>query len=339
METILLTNKGNVNQAFEFKKIDKPQIKADEIGIAVKCFGINYADVMARNGLYREAPPMPCTIGYEVAGVVDSCPSNPGMEGKRVLAFTRFGGYSEYAVTPLDAVVEIPEELSFQKACALATQYVTAYYAIHECLHIHEGDRCMMHAAAGGVGIALIQMLKAKGARVYGLVGSDKKVEFIESLGVDYAINYRRCDYEIEMKKILGEHRLDVAFNSIGGSTYKKDKRLCGFGSKQVLYGGAERSGKKFGMLSSVNFLRKMGFQSPIFLMMKSQSIIGINMLKIADYKPHILQNCMKGVVDLYRANKINPIIDSEFSAKDIASAHKRLEERESIGKIVCTWQ
>lgn len=338
METIQLVTKGTPEKAFQFKKIDKPHVKSDEIGISVKSFGINYADVMARNGLYREAPPMPCTLGYEVAGVIDECPSKPEMEGKRVLAFTRFGGYSQYVVTPVDAVVEIPDNLSFQKACALATQYVTAYYAVHECLHIHPGDRCMMHAAAGGVGIALIQMLKAKNAVVYGLVGSDKKAEFIQHLGVDLALNYRRCDYEIEIKKHLGEQRLDVAFNSVGGGTYKKDKKLIGFGGKQVIYGGAERSGKKFGLLSSANFLRKMGFQSPIFLMMKSQSIIGINMLKIADYKPELLKRCMQGVIDLYVQGIVEPVIDHEFKAEHIAKAHKRLESRESIGKVVCIW-
>ena len=151
-------------------------------------------------------------------------------------------------------------------------------------------------------------------------------------------MNYKTIDYEQEINKIIGVERLDVAFNSIGGSTFKKDRRLVGAAGRQVLYGGAERSGKKWGIFSTLNFVRKMGRVIPIGLMMRSKGIVGVNMLKVADFKPHIIERCMTAVVDLAKEGKINPHIDKVYPVEEIAKAHAHLESRNSIGKIAVKW-
>ncbi len=335
MKAWTIVKKGHPDQAFELREYPSPTPKNGEILIKVEGFGLNYADVMARNGLYREAPPMPFVPGYEVVGRVES--EGP-LKGKRVLAFTRFGGYAQEVCTPEQAAVEIPEDIELGQALALGTQYITAYHAAYECVNLYEGDKILVHAAAGGVGIAITQLAKAKGCTVFGTASKPEKIEFIQKNGVDHAINYSTNDYESTINSVLGNDRLDVAFNSIAGSTFKKDRRLIGSGGRQVLYGGAERSGKKFGMLSTLNFVRKMGMIVPIFLMMKSKGIIGVNMLKIGDNKPDVLVRCMRNVVDLYKAGTIKPHVHKVYDSNEIQEAHAALENRGTIGKVGVRW-
>lgn len=337
MKAVVLVKNGKAENAFEIKEMPKPSIETGEVLIKVEGFGLNYADVMARNGLYREAPPLPSIIGYEVVGKIEEA-EDKTIIGKRVVGFTRFGGYAEYAKTKTNAVTEIPEDMNLGVACALATQYVTAYHAAYEMVNLYEGDKIMVHAAAGGVGIAITQLAKLKGCEVFGTSSKKEKLEFIKGNGVDFPINYKTIDYEQEINKIIGVERLDVAFNSIGGSTFKKDRRLVGAAGRQVLYGGAERSGKKWGIFSTLNFVRKMGRVIPIGLMMRSKGIVGVNMLKVADFKPHIIERCMTAVVDLAKEGKINPHIDKVYPVKEIAKAHAHLESRNSIGKIAVKW-
>jgi NADPH2:quinone reductase len=336
MKAWTIVNKGEASKAFELREYGTPEAKEGELLIEVEGFGLNYADVMARNGLYGEAPPRPFVPGYEVVGKVAKGPAH--LKGKRVLAFTRFTGYSQEVITPEDAAVVMDESVDLGKALALGTQYVTAYHAAYEKVNLFEGDGVLIHAAAGGVGVALTQFAKAKGCTVFGTSSQAKKLEFIGNNGVDHPVNYRTSDYEVEVKKILNGERLDVAFNSIAGSTFKKDGRLVGSAGVQVLYGGAERSGKSFGIFSTLNFVRKMGLMIPIGLMMKSKGVIGVNMLKVADNRPDVLKRCMAGVIKAYEDGIINPVVDNVYDSKQIVAAHQRLEGRESIGKIGVKW-
>ena len=340
MKAIFLTKKGNAHEAFEIRETETPKIKlGDDVLIKVEAFGLNYADVMARNGLYREAPPMPSIIGYEVVGVVQEvgadCDRN--LIGKRVVGFTRFGGYAEYAITKNFGCVEVGE-LEAGKALSIATQYVTAYYMTNIANNLFQDDKVMIHSGAGGVGTALIQLCKLKGCTVFANAGSTEKLEYIKNQGADYAINYRTEDYEAEIKKILKKERLDCTFNPIAGSTFKKDFNLIGSAGKVILFGGAERSGKKWGILSTLNFVRKMGIIIPIGLMMRSKGVIGVNMLKVGDNKPKLLTKCLVEITQLIKDGKLNPHVGGEFMVDDIGDAHALLENRKSICKIIVKW-
>lgn len=337
MKGIFLIKKGNAQSAFELRDLKLRNPIEDEVLIAVEAFGLNYADVMARNGLYREAPQFPFVAGYEVVGLVEQAPGNEDLIGKRVVAFTRFGGYATHVITSKMAIAEIGNA-DASEALALATQYVTAYYMTHYCNGVHEGDRVMIHAAAGGVGTALVQLCKIKGAYVFGNAGSHDKLNLIAQNGVDIPINYREQDYEVEIRHQLKDERLDATFNPIAGSTFKKDMSLLGSGGRLFLYGGSERSGKKWGIFSTLNFVRKMGRIIPIGLMMRSKSIIGVNMLKIADNKPYVIHTCLNAVVELWKNKKIQPLVKYQFNATQISEAHELLENRNSVGKIVVFW-
>ena len=337
MKGFQIVQTGSADKAFELKELPEPSRKAGEVKIKVEAFGLNYADVMCRHGLYREAPPRPFVPGYEVVGsVIES--DDTSLVGKRVVAFTRFGGYAEVVVTSIEAIVVIGSDVPAGEAVALGTQYVTAYYAAYEMINLHEGDNVLIQAAAGGVGVALTQLAKLKGCTVFGTASRSNKLEFIKSNGVDHTINYVDSDYEEAVRKILKGNRIDVAFNSVGGSTFKKDKRLLGFGGRQVLYGLAERSGKRFGLLSTLSVIFKMGRLIPVGFLMKSQGLIGVNMLKVADHKPEMLHHCLQEVYKLYEQDKIKPRVGGSFKADQLAEAHQLLEGRDSIGKIVVVW-
>jgi NADPH:quinone reductase-like Zn-dependent oxidoreductase len=340
MKAAVLKQLGNPLTSFEIKEVSEPQPNALEVVIQVEASGLNFADVMARNGLYRDAPPLPSILGYDVVGRVVKSGGEEGnhLIGKRVVAMTRFGGYAELAKTDYRACAEIPEDWSASVATALATQYCTAYYAAFECAKLHENDHILIHAAGGGVGTALTHLAKRAGCIILGTTGSDTKFDYLRQQGVDYPINYLKKDYEKEVERLIGKQKIDVAFNSVGGSTFKKDLRLLNKGGKSVVYGAAERSGKKGGIFSTLQLAWNFGIQSPIPLLINSQGVIGVNMLRIADYKQNVLQHCLQEVVQMTKNGELSPQEGGTFPAEEIGQAHAYLESRKSTGKIALTW-
>lgn len=327
-------------KAFKFSEIELKNLEKDEVLVEVNAFGLNYADVMARNGLYRECPPLPTVIGYEVVGKITEVGNGDDkhLVGKKVVAFTRFGGYAKHVVTKKDAVAVI-DNYDENKALCLATQYVTAYYMSNYVTNIFPNEKVLVHAAAGGVGTALIQLLKLKQAFIIAKTGSDKKVDYLKDLGVDEIVNYNKVNYWEKVQKILGEDCLDVSFNPVAGSTFKKDFKLIGSNGRLLVFGGSERSGKKWGIFSTLNFVRKMGIIIPIGLMMRSKSIIGVNMLKVADYKPEVMGICLQECVKLALDEKIDPQVGAVYEKGNLVDAHKFLESGQSTGKIVVRWE
>lgn len=334
-----LVKKGIAESAFELRSLSLPELKQNQVLIEVEAFGLNYADVMARLGLYREAPPMPCVIGYEVVGRILEMgeEGNKELIGMRVVGFCRFGGYAKHVITETYAIAVI-DNMEAGTALSLATQFVTAYYMVNRSANVQTGERVLVHAAAGGVGTALIQLCKLKGAHVFAKVSSEEKETLVRSLGADEVVNYKKGDYTKQISAYLGTERLDVSFNPVAGATFKKDWALLGTGGRMVLFGGSELSNGKWGILSTLNFVRKMGFVVPIALMMRSKTIIGINMLKIADFKPEVLTQCLNEVVQLVIQGQIHPVVGGVFRQDELKKAHRLLEEGKTVGKLIIVW-
>lgn len=340
MKAVVLKKIGKANEAFEIREVQDPEPKEGEVVVQVEAFGLNFADVMARNGLYREAPPLPSILGYDFVGRVIKTTSkdHAHLLNKRVAGLSRFGSYAELVATRAEGMVVIPEHFDAAKSTALGTQYATAFHSACQMTNLQKGDKVLIHAAAGGVGTALIQLARWKGCTIFGTVGSDDKAQHILDLGADYAINYRESDYEQKIKEILKGERLDLTFNPIAGSTFKKDMRLLGSAGRMILFGAAERSGMKGGKLATFKFLWKMGLMMPILLMAKSRSIIGVNMLKVADHKPQLIGDALLELTKLLEQEIIDPQIGGVFDVKDIAKAHDLLERRKTKGKIAVKW-
>lgn len=339
MKAAVLTKTGKGAEAFEIREVPLPEPGEGEVRIKVAAFGLNYADVMARKGLYQDAPPRPSVIGYDVVGVVDKLGKgcSEALAGKRVIALTRFGGYAEYAIANELVTHEVGDIFDNAAATALATQYSTAYYAAHIATNLTEGDHVLIHAAAGGVGLALIHLARRKNCTLYGTVGSAEKIEYIRSLGVHHPINYRTENFVTAIKTINGGRKLDIVFDSIGGRSVKNGYKLLGAGGRMVCYGGAERS-KRSHIFNDLRFALGFGIYSPIQFMMQSRSIIGINMLRIADGRPELIKKSMNEVVNLITAGEIPAPVGRIFNITQLGEAHDFLESRKSIGKIAVAW-
>ncbi len=339
-QAFFLTKTGTAEEAFDLRKFDIPEPTGNQVLVEAEAFGLNYADVMARRGLYREAPPFPCVVGYEVVGKVIACgpDANTDNLNKRVVAFCRFGGYAKHVLTQDHATVAVGDQNAIE-LLALCTQAVTAYYMAEYLTPIHSIDRVLVHAAAGGVGTILIQLAKLKGAEVIAKVGQKDKEEYVKKLGADHVVNYRDSDYADQLKTYLKGARIDISYNPVAGSTYKKDMALLGSGGRMIIFGGSELANGKWGILSKLNFVRKMGFLTPIALMMRSKNILGVNMLKIADNKPKVLEHCLKSVVELYTQGKIKPQIGGSYTSDQMTEAHTALESGKTTGKLGVIWK
>ena len=340
MEAIVLVAHGPADRAFERRELPTPAAGPGQVRIAVEAFGLNYADVSARLGTYPDAPPLPGVVGYEVVGRVDA--TGPGVTGfapgQRVAALTRFGGYATAAVTDARAVVGIPEDMDAGVAVAIPTQGATAWFCAEEMVRLHEGDHVLVQAAAGGVGTYLVQIAKRRGCVVYGTAGSSAKIDYLRELGVDRAIDYRREDFADAVRRLRGADGLDVVFDSLGGAAVRKGLALLGPGGRIVCFGAAEREAGPLQPLRDLRFAASFGFVHPIPLLTSSRSILGVNMLRIADGRPDVLGRVLRAVARATIEGELRPTVGGRFHVDRIADAHEFLAGRGSTGKIVVSW-
>ena len=334
----VLVRNSTPSNSFELRDIPIPELHPGEVRIKVSAYGLNYADINARQGLYRECPPLPCVIGYDVEGTIDDVASDVTdfKKGDRVFALTRFGGYAQYAVTQVKAVSHLPPNAPVGMGCALATQCVTAYHSAVHMQNLLPGEVVLIHAAAGGLGIALVQIALWKKCVVVGVVGGKEKADFIRQLGVQHIVNHHEIEWDDYVVKNLGG-RVDVIFDNNGGSSIKRGKKILAPGGRLVTLGAAALNGKK-GIINLLRLVIGFGFFSPIAWLARSQSLIGVNMLKVGDYRPNMLQHSFKGVFQLYNDGILAPRIDKVFSQNELDKAQAYVEDRKTIGKVVVTW-
>src|SRR5216684_4331021 len=232
MRAVVITKHGppEVLQVQERPAPDRPL--GGQVTIDVAAAGINFADTMARVGLYPDAPKPPVVVGYEVAGTVLAV--GPGVDnvhaGQRVMAGTRFGGYAEQIVVKAADVVPLPDELSFEQGAAIPVNYSTAWAGLIRYGSLQPGERVLIHAAAGGVGCSATQIAKRHGAEVYG-TASPGKHEAIRGFGVDHAVDYTSTGWE------RGLPKLDLVMDAIGGASFRRSYKLLRAGGRLVCFG------------------------------------------------------------------------------------------------------
>jgi NADPH:quinone reductase-like Zn-dependent oxidoreductase len=316
-----------------------PEVGPGEVRIAVKAAGINFSDLLARVGMYPDAPKPPCVIGYEVAGDVESV--GDGVQdlkpGDRVISGSRFGGQAELVVARERDVIPLPEAWSYEKGAALPVVYATAYAGLIRYGSVHEGERVLIHAAAGGVGIAATQIAKHLGAELYGTASASKH-DAIRGFGIQHAIDYRSQDPVKEIRRITGEKRpLDLVMDAIGGASFRKSFSLLRAGGRLVAYGISEAGG---GERRELGKAVKTFVTSPIFpalmMMRDSKSVIGLNMLTIWDSKG-TLDEYIQPLREWMESGVIDPVVSEAFPIERAADAHRYMSERKNIGKVVLT--
>jgi NADPH:quinone reductase-like Zn-dependent oxidoreductase len=317
-----------------------PQPGAGEVRIAVKAAGINFADLMARVGLYQDAPKPPCVVGYEVAGEIESV--GDGVDGfsvgDRVMAPTKFGGYAELAITPAADLVALPDGWSFEQGAAVPVVYATAYAAVVRYGALHAGERVLVHAAAGGVGIAATQIAKKVGGEIFGTASAPKH-DAIRGFGVDHAIDYRQQDFAKEIRRITGEEApLDLVVDGIGGSSFRKGYKLLRAGGRIVMLGAsAVMQGERRNIPRALRTVVTMPRFNPLTMMSSSRAAIGVNMLRIWQDKGTLMGEYGKPLTELMADGTIQPVVAESFPLERGADAHRYLAERRNVGKVVLT--
>jgi NADPH:quinone reductase-like Zn-dependent oxidoreductase len=318
-----------------------PPVGAGEVRIAVKAAGINFADTMARVGLYPDAPKPPCVMGYEVAGEVESMGEGVSdfAVGDRVMAGTRFGGQAELVTVPAEQVLPLPERLSFEQGAAFPVNYGTAYAALIVMGSLREGDRVLIHAAAGGVGIAAIQIARNVGAEIFG-TASPSKHDAIRAQGVSHAIDYRSQDFEAEAMRITGGEGVDLIIDALGPTSFRKDYRLLRPGGRLVMYGLSEvtnESGRD--IPAALKSLAKMPLATipwwkSLALMNENKGVFGLNMLKWWEREGSLDRVTEPLMADL-EAGRLEPVVAEAFPFERAGEAHEFIAQRRNVGKVV----
>ena len=324
------------------KVLDRPDPEAGpgEVRIAVKAAGLNFSDLLARIGMYPDAPKPPCVVGYEVAGDVESV--GDGVEsvkpGDRVISGSRFGGQAELVVARERDIVPLPDAWSYEQGAALPVVYSTAYAGMIRYGNVLEGERVLIHAAAGGVGIAATQIGKHLGAELFGTASASKH-DAIREQGIEYAIDYHTQDPVKEIRRITGEKKpLDLVMDAVGGNSFRKSWSLLRAGGRLVAFGASEAGGGERREIGKALKMLATSPVLPILMMMRdSKSVIGLNMLTIWDSKGS-LDEFINPLRELMENGVIDPVVAEAFPAERAADAHRYMSERKNVGKVVLTF-
>ncbi|HYT67428.1 MAG TPA: zinc-binding dehydrogenase, partial [Vicinamibacterales bacterium] len=245
MRQVVIPRHGGAD-VFEVRESPDPVPGEGEVRIRVRAAGINFADILARIGLYPDAPKPPVVVGYEVAGVVDAVGAGVTAphEGDRVVALTRFGGYSDCVVVPAAQAYRFPDRLSDAEAAAVPVTYLTAAIALYRMAAITAGETVLVHNAGGGLGIAAMQLARLRRVTVIG-TASAAKHDALRSFGVDYAIDYRHSDVEREVKRFTKGRGVDVILDPLGGSSFGASYRMLAPLGRLVMLGVSSMSGER----------------------------------------------------------------------------------------------
>jgi NADPH:quinone reductase-like Zn-dependent oxidoreductase len=330
MRSLVITEHGPP-EVLRVQERPDPEPGPGEVLVRVRAAGINFADLLARAGLYPDAPKPPCVVGYEFAGELETAAGDLPA-GARVMGGCRFGAYAERVAALPTNLIPLPDSWSFAEGAATPVAYVTAYAGLIRFGALREGERVLIQAAAGGVGIAATQIAKRAGAEVYG-TASPSKHDAIRSFGVDHPLDY---DFVPAVRRIAGERQpLDLALDAIGGSSFRKSFSLLRPGGRLVCFGASEvQGGERRSPLRAARVLARMPRFNVLKLMRESKSVIGLNMLALWDAKG-TLDEYVGPLSEWVAEGAIRPVVAQEFPLEEGAAAHRYVHERRNVGKVV----
>jgi len=338
MRAIWITRAGGP-EALEVRDTADPEPGPGQVRVRVRAAGLNFAEVMAALGLYPDAPKPPCVVGYEAAGVIDAL--GGGAEGhavgRRVLALTRFGGHADVVCAPAEQVLEIPDEMSFEEAAAIPVNYLTAYHLLFRAANVRPGERVLLHMAAGGVGLAVLQLCRTvEGLEVFG-TASAAKHDVLRAEGCTHPIDYRSTDYAAEVRRLTKGEGVDVVLDPLGGHDWRKGLKLlrpCGrlvaFGFANLASGQRRRPVRLAAQAAGIPLL------TPLQLMNHNRTVSGVNIGHLWG-ETALLREELQAVLALWAAGSIKPRIDAVYPFTEAAAAHRRILGRQNVGKVLLT--
>jgi NADPH2:quinone reductase len=297
-----------------------PSPKANEALVNIKAAGINFIDVYLREGRYPT--PLPFISGQEAAGVVTEVGSEVTAlkPGDRVAYTSLLGSYAEYAAVPASRLVKIPEELDFEQAAAAMLQGMTAHYLVHSSYPLKQGETVLIHAAAGGVGLLLVQMAKKIGARVIATAGAQAKAQLARDAGADECIVYTEADFEAETKRLTDRAGVHVVYDGVGKATFDKDLEVLRPRGYLVLFGGSSGAVPPFDLI-------KLSQKGSLFITRPTLAHYTATREELEWRANDVLQSIARGELEL-RIHKVYPLAEA-------AQAHRDLEGRKTTGKLL----
>jgi NADPH:quinone reductase-like Zn-dependent oxidoreductase len=318
----------------EVRDAPDPSPSEGQVRVKVEAAGVNFADLVARMGMYQDAPKGPIVVGYEVAGTIDAV--GPGVDaarvGEPVAAMTRFGGYSSSVVVGEKQAIRRPDGMDAQTGAAIPVTYLTAWMMLEQHARIRAGDKVLVHSAGGGVGLAALDLIRWRGAVAYG-TASKSKHDYLKERGYFRLVDYRTHDFATE----LAGEGFDVILDAVGGESWAKGLGLLRAGGKLIMFGlsGANpgETGSYLNMLSTLAQIPWLKL-NPVALINGNLGIAGVNMGRMwheADRCNHWLHE----IFALWSQGVVRPVIHAAVPFDRAAEAHRILHARENVGKVL----
>jgi NADPH:quinone reductase-like Zn-dependent oxidoreductase len=332
-------------EVFESQELPDPQPKPGEVLIRVKAVGVNFADLLQRMGIYPGTPKPPFIPGLEIAGVVEkiveggrreAADGEPLQPGDAVAAFPKFNAYAGWVAVPASLVHRLPTGMSFEDGAAIPVTYLTAYHSMFAMGNMQAGDRILVHGAAGGVGIAAVQLAKARGLVIFGTAGPAKQ-EFLRKIGVDHPIDYTKGDIVQAVRKFAPDG-IEMAMDAIGGKSFAQSQACLGPTGRLVVYGFSAAAGPdgKRSWMRGLKALMETPKFHPLKMMSENLAVIGVNLGRLQS-RGALLRKELDEIFQMYSAGTIKPVIAKPFPLVDAAMAHRFIHERKNIGKVILT--
>ncbi len=322
MRAVRVTEYGD-SDVLDVIELDTPEPGPGEVRIEVAATGINFADIMQRRGHYHGGPQPPYTPGLEVAGVVDSVGEGVGREpGDEVVTMVDTGGYAEYVTADATGLFDVPDGLSFEEAAGFPVQFLTAHNCLHGWGELEAGESVLIHAAAGGVGTAAVQLARETGAEIFGTASTGEKLDLIADLGCDHPINYEEEEDFVDIIDRETEYGVDLVLDGVGGETTARSLDALKQFGRMVVYGAA--SGEP-GTLRTDNVL------------FANQRIVGYHLGRALALRPMQVLEAVPELTELLASGTLEVQFDRAFDLDDVREAHEYIERRQSSGKVVLT--
>ena len=320
MQAIEVSEFGSTD-VLETIEAETPEPQEGEVRIEVRAAGVNFADIMQRRGNYQGGPEPPYIPGMEVAGVIDAVGDGVDHEtGEKVVSLLTSGGYAEYAIADARGLLDVPGKMSFEEAAGFPVQWLTAHNLLHEWGDLEEGETVLVHAAAGGVGSAAVQLAAEAGAEVIGTASTEEKLELASELGMDHGIQYTEEDFVERVDEITDDQGVDLVLDGIGSDTTDRSlDALTSFG-RMVSFGAA--SGEP-------------GRPNTADLLFGNKTVIGYHLGSAIAQKPERVLGAVPELTQLLSEGTLEVQVGHTFDLEAAAEAHRFIEDRKSSGKVV----
>jgi NADPH:quinone reductase-like Zn-dependent oxidoreductase len=324
-------------EVLEVQERPDPLPQPGQVLVRVSRAGLNFADIAARVGLYPDAPKFPTVMGYEAAGKVEAVGAGvTGLsKGDRVLALCRFGAQASMLTAPAAQVHRIPDEMTFDEAAALPVNYLTAAHMLLWVAPLQPGMKVLIHMAAGGVGLAAIELCRTvKDVEIFGTASAGKH-DFLKKMGVHHCIDYRTQDYVAEVNRLTGGKGVHRVLDALGGPDWQKGYSLLRPAGHLLCFGWANMvGGEKRNVLRVASQFLTLRSYSPMQLMDTNRSVSGVNLGHLWG-EVELLSHHLETLLALYRAGQVKPHVDRVFPLEKAGEAHAHVQARKNVGKVL----